>query len=71
MGAAVGLSSMKSLSLVFITINSQLPAGLRFSNVSGTVSWQNNNRETKERKGRTKEGRSLLAGTTREAALRG
>jgi hypothetical protein len=32
---------------VSITINSQLKAGLRFSNVRGTVSWYNNNRETK------------------------
>jgi hypothetical protein len=32
---------------VSITINSQLTAGLRFSNASGAVSWQNNNRETK------------------------
>jgi hypothetical protein len=32
---------------VSITINSHLNAGLRFSNVHGTVSWQNNNREAK------------------------
>src|SRR6266446_1822504 len=46
-GAAMGLSSIKSLSLVSITMNSQLKAGLRFSNVRGTISWQNNNREAK------------------------